>query len=512
MAPDVDTLPDDPKLLKSVLRAVLEDNRKLEDELALLKRAQFGRKSERIVNEQLLMPFAPIPSPPPPPEPPAGPEGASDTAPAPSGPTRKKNGHGRRPLPSHLERKGIDCDIPEGEKTCPHCHEKLKKIAEQIVERLEREPATLVVQQFIKAVYACVNCHECVKVAETPSAPIEKGLAGPGLLAQTIVNKYADHLPLERQSSIYAREGVELAPSTLGEWIGVSADLLKPIVDELELEVRRSKVIHFDETRIRVMEPGRGETRPAGIAAYIGDDEHPGVVYRFSPNLSKDDLYAFLGSFEGFLQADADRGYDKLYTPGKRIEAACWAHARRQFFDSIPTDPVNARGAIAWIRTLYDVEDVSRGRPPNEILALRQERALPVLVKFEPWLKEIGASVLPKSPMGRAIGYTLRNWAALRRYTEDGRLAIDNNVAERALRQVAVGRKNWLFAGSDDGGRRAAIHLTLVQTCKRVGVNPWEYLRDVLMRVSTTPESAVADLMPHRWKAAHPAKPPAPVE
>lgn len=502
---DVAALPEDPKLLKDVIKTLLEDNQRLEERLHILERTLFGRKSERIVSEQLLMPFAEVPAATP------TPSAAPDPPPAPpSTPPREKNGHGRKPLPPHLERKRIEHDVPEGERRCKVCQAALTRIAEQIVERYEREPATFIVEQIVKAVYACTKCHGCVIVAEAPSGPIEKGLGGAGAIAHVVVGKYADHLPLERQSEMYAREGVALSPSTLGEWVGVAADLLAPIRDAMAEDLLRSPKLHFDETTLRVMEPGRGETRRGSIAVYIGDDEHPHVVYRFSPNESKSAVYEFLERYRGYVHADAAPGYDNLYKSKERIEVACWSHTRRKFFDATSTEPVIGRAATAWIRRLYDVEDAVRGRPPDEIKDVRQERAKPVLVEFEPWLRKMLPSVLPKGPMGGAIQYALNNWCALTRYLENGILDIDNNIAERMLRAVAVGRKNWLFAGSDAGGIRAAVNYTLVQSCKRIDVNPWTYLKDVLVRVSTTPRSEIATLMPHHWKATHPSPPPAP--
>jgi transposase len=379
MVLDVATLPEDPKLLKDVIKTLLEDNQRLEERLHVLERSLFGKKSERIVSEQMLVPFGDLPvPPPPPPDPPPAP---------PSSPPGEKKGHGRKPLPAHLRRKRTTYDVPEGERRCKVCQAALIKIAEQIVERLEREPATFIVEQIAKAVYACTKCHGCVIVAEAPSGPIEKGLGGAGAIAHVVVGKYADHLPLERQSEMYAREGVDLSPSTLGEWIGVAADLLTPIRDVMAEEILRSRKLHFDETTLRIMEPGRGETRRGSISVYIGDDEHPHVVYRFSPNESKSVVYEVLDRYRGYVHADAAPGYDKLYKSKERIEVACWAHTRRKFFEAISTEPVIGRAAIAWIGRLYEVENTVRGRSPAEIKDARQERARPVLVEVEPWLR-----------------------------------------------------------------------------------------------------------------------------
>lgn len=316
----------------------------------------------------------------------------------------------------------------------------------------------------------------------------------------------ATHLPLHRLEGIFERQGVDLSRSTLCDWVRDSATLVEPIVRAMGREVLASKVIHTDDTPVRVQDRLHpGGTREGRLWVYIGDRDHPYTVFDYTPNRKRDGPAHFLDRYRGYLQADAFSGYDGIYAGGQVIEVACWAHARRKFYDAQTTDSQRAAAALAFIRQLYAVERQARDLGPEKRRELRQEHSRPVLERFRQWLDAQALAALPQSPMGQAIGYALGQWTALCRYLDDGDLAIDNNASERQLRAVAVGRKNWLFVGSDRGGRRAAIAYSLMATCKRHGVNPFAYLRDVLERVATHPSSGIAVLFPPNWKAAQQA-------
>lgn len=492
-------LPDDPAVLKGVITQLLEltqEQRRrigeLEHQVAQLRRLHFGHKSERLVPDQLTLAFA------------GRAFGAELPPPCPARAlepqSRPGNGHGRAPLPKHLRRIQVVHDLAAGDKRCAECGGTLVEFSQATCEQLEYTPASLVVVEHVRPKYACRACQGNVVVAPPPPAPIEKGLPGPGLLAYVAVAKYDDHLPLYRQQEIFRRQGVEIARSTLGDWVAATADLLAPVVEVMAKDLLASKKIHTDDIPVPVQDETRNHTRQGRLWVYLGDESHPHVVYRFSPNREQRWAQEFLKNFEGHLQADAYTGYDALYTTGRVVEVGCWAHARRKFFDAQISDAARAVTALGFIRRLYDVEEAAANVSAAERRSLRQDHARPVLGAFGRWLSDEGGSVLSQSPMGDAIGYVRRQWDALNRYLEDGDLAIDNNVAERSLRSVAIGRKNWQFCGSDEGGHRAAVLYSLIESCKRASVEPFAYLRDVLDRVSTHPAKAIERLMPCRWK------------
>jgi transposase len=367
---------------------------------------------------------------------------------------------------------------------------------------LDYQPASLFVVEHVRCKYACLHCQEHVSTADKPVQPIDKGLPGPGLLAHVIVSKYADHLPLHRLERIFGRQGVELSRSTLCDWMAAAADLLTPLAAVLKQKVLASRVIHTDDTPVPVLDEKRATTRQGRMWVYIGDRDHPYTVFDYTPTHARDGPKSFLGAFQGYLQADAFAGYDGIYATGKVLEVACWAHARRKFYEARTTDAERSHAALAWIRRLYDVEDRAKALSDAERCALRQAESRPLLTAFCQWLAEQRAAVLPKSPMGQAISYALSNGEALTRYTEAGFLAIDNNVSERTLRAVAVGRKNWLFCGSDKGGRTAATLASVIAGAQRHAVDPFAYLRDVLSRIRTTPADRLDELLPDRWAQA----------
>ena len=349
---------------------------------------------------------------------------------------------------------------------------------------------------------ACRCCERIVQVA-APSRPIERGLPGPGLLAHVLVSKYADHLPLYRQSAIYARDGVELDRSTLADWVGASARLLAPLVDALGRHVLATKKLHADDTPVPVLQPGRGTTKTGRLWTYVRDDRPaadttpPAVWFRYSPDRKGTHPAEHLQRFAGVLQADGYAGFDQLYEKGRIVEAACWAHARRKFYDlhKATGSPI-AQQALRRIGDLYDIEREIRGRPPDERRFERKARAGPLLDELRQWLQSTLSTISAKSELATAIRYALTRWQALSRYVDDGRIEIDNNAAERALRDVALGRKNYLFAGSDAGGERAAAIYSLLGTAKLNGIDPEGYLRTVLARIAEHPINRIEELLP----------------
>lgn len=455
--------------------------------------------------------------------------------------TPKGNGHGRRRLPSNLEREKVIHDLPEEEKPCPCCGKLRHIIGKETHEQLDYIPAKVKVIEHVRLKYGCPHCEANaspdgpqIVTAEKPLSPIEKGLAAPGLLSYVIVSKYGDHLPLHRLERILQRHGIEIARSTMCDWAAQCANLLRPLVDLMRRRVLESSVVHTDDTPVKVQDRSRTQTRTGRFWVYLGDDDHPYTAFTYTPSRSRDGPMAFLRDWgkdqRVYLQADAFGGYDGIYAGdagGHVTEVACWAHARRKFYDARTSDAAVSTQALAYIRLLYDVEDQAKnqakkaakqdsageasGRRFYEPLVaaryrLRQELAVPRLAQFRTWLEsrqaEHGGPVLPKSPMGQAMQYAFNQWEALCVYTTDGRLAIDNNASENALRRVALGRKNWLFAGSDKGGRTAATLFSLIATCQRHRVEPMAYLRDVLTRIAATPVSQLDPLLPDRWQPA----------
>ena len=353
--------------------------------------------------------------------------------------------------------------------------------------------------------------------AVKPESPIAKGLPGPGLLAHLIVSKYVDHLPLYRLERIYERQGVFLPRSTLCDWLAASARLLQPLYQLLAAAVLRSRVIHTDDTPVKLQKPPPDSAKTGRFWVYLGDREHPYNVFDFTPTRKREGPQEFLADFTGYLQADAFSGYDGLYLPeptsgaARILEVACNAHARRKFHEARTSDAARAHLALAYYLQLYELERAAKKLAFDEeqIRRMRQDLAVPILEKFAAWLQSQRAEVLPKSPLGEAIGYALNNWTALVRYTESGILAIDNNVAEREMKRIAIGRKNWLFVGSVAGGRTAAVLFSFTSTCQRLGIEPWAYLQNVLDRLPTTAADQLADLLPDRWQAARQAAAPA---
>jgi transposase len=360
-----------------------------------------------------------------------------------------------------------------------------------------------------------------VVIAPKPAQPIDKGLPGPGLLAFIITSKYCDHLPLYRQESIIGRHGVDIARSTLCDWMAACAELLRPLYDAMLADALLSRVIGIDETRLPVLEKGNDKTKSGRLWTVVGDRDHPNTVYFYTATKVRDGPAAILENYKGFMQADAANVFDGIYLPGDIVEVGCMAHSRRYFHDARTSDAARAAEALARIGFFYDVEREAKaiidkqelGNDAADALRLkmRQERTLPKLKEFKVWLEAQAKVVLPKSPMAQAVNYALNHWEALLRFTEHGFLNIDNNGAERALRPGAVGRKNWLFAGSDAGGHTTAVLYSLTQTCRRHGIDPFAYLQDVLTRLPKGDYQELSDLFPHRWAEAQRAKAEKPI-
>lgn len=467
-------------------------NEKLRFELACLKRARYGRSSEQLDGEisQLELSIEDL-------------EASVAELPVqlqPSEPTAVRPA--RRALPPQLPREQI---VHETACSCPECGGELRAAGEDVSEMLEWVPARYKVLRHVRPKFSCPRCQKLLQ-APAPARPIARGLAGPGLLAHVIVSKYQDHLPLYRQSQIFAREGIELERSTLADWVGGASELLSPLIEALRVYVLSAPKIHADDTPVPVLCPGRKSTRQGRLWTYVRDDrpagsaEAPAVFFRYSPDRKAERPREHLQGFQGILQADAYAGFEHLY--GERVqEAACWAHARRKFYDvHVEQDSPIAKEALERIGRLYAIEADIRGRPPDERRASRQSRAGPELQSLHAWLHSCLSSLSKKSELAIAIRYVLSRWAAFTRYRDDGRIEIDNNAAERALRAVALGRKNWLFAGSDDGGERAAALYTLLGTAHLNGLNLEAYLRHVFERLPEQPINQIEELLP--WALA----------
>jgi transposase len=412
-----------------------------------------------------------------------------------------RRGHGRRPLPDHLPVERIEVHPPESLRTCACCGTTLRRIGEETSERLDWRPGSFVRVQTARIKYAC-GCEEGgVTLAEPPASPVERGRAGPGLLAHVAIRKFEEAMPLHRLAASFARDGVDIPTSTLGDWVAQTADLGRPIVAAQVADMLRAHRIHTDDTGIPVL--AKGGVHRGHVWVYIADEDH--VLFRYTPRRTGDGPHDFLRGFTGYVQADAANLYDRLFRPAAAgdsaaIEVGCWAHARRKFVEAELTDRHRAQVALGFIKELYRIDAQVRDLSLAERTVVRGARAGPVLAAFRTWLDAEALVVLPKAPIAAALGYVRNQWDALTRFCEDGRLRLDNNAAERALRRVAVGRKNWLFAGSEAGAERACVLYSLLASCRLHGVHPFDYLRDILVRVSSHPARDVLALTPKYWK------------
>ena len=466
-----------------------------------MRRMIFGKKSEKVVVqlEQLEFQLEDLESTQ------AQAETAAEAATPSNTPVREQKARpARKPLPGHLPREVVS-HLPSGDY-CPDCGGALRAFGEDVTEQLEYIPESFKVIRHVRPKFACNGCDRVVE-APAPSRPIERGIAGPGLLAHVLVSKFADHLPLYRQSEIYARQGVEIERSTLAGWVGASSELLSPLVAALHRHVLAASKLHADDTPIPVLAPGNGKTKTGRLWTYVrddrpaGQDSPPAVWFAYSPDRKGEHPRQHLKNFKGALQADTYAGFHHIYGEGRIYEVACWAHARRKFHDIhvIHASPTTTE-ALARIGALYGIEEEVRGKPTERRREIRQTRARPLLDQLHEWMEKTLRSLSPKSETAGAIRYALSRWCALTRYADDGRLEIDNSAAERALRAVALGRKNFLFAGSDCGGERAANIYSLIESTKLNGLNPELYLRTVLAQIAEHPISRIEELLP--WNLA----------
>lgn len=481
----------------------------LQAQVAYLTRMVFGRRSEKFPDDPKqgrLFGELPQPAEAVPPE---------DDEPDPSPRRRRRKRHpGRGPLPENLPRRLHEIHPPESERTCPDCGTTKVIFGEDVTEELELVPAQFVVNRYVRYKYACRPCQGQVSVGPLPPRPLDKGIPGPGFLAQLVTSKYADALPLYRQQQIYRRHGLELPRSTLCGWVAYVALTLAPLVDALKRCVRASGHIHTDDTPVTVLDPS---VKPFGsrrgyMWVYIGDRGE--VVFEYTGSRKRDGPESFLKGYRGYLQADAFAGYNRICAGGDVVEVACWAHARRKFFDAQGAYGPEARRVLRLIGRLYAVEARAKrlGVTPERLLAWRQRHARRRLAQLRAELDRLSLVALPRSGLGTALGYTLNNWKALTRYTEAAFLAIDNNHSERQIKQLVIGRKNWLFAGSDEGARNAALLYSLVVSCKLAGVDPFAYLRDVLIRIHTHPAERFDELIPREWRTRFGTTNPAPAD
>lgn len=491
------SLPDDPDELRAFTALLLAEVRsqaalieKLRHQLAGHRSYRYGTSSESIEQLQLALESSEIAT-------------AAMTTRLRLPDEEPKNKPKRRPIPDHIPRQYIE--LTPGDDACAECGGKVRRLGEDVTEELEYVPGRFIVNRITRPRFACSGCDHFTQ-AQLPTRPIERGRPGPGLLTHVLVSKYADHLPLYRQSQIYEREGLDLDRSTLADWVGKSTALLEPLADAIGRHVLAGQAIFADDTPVKMLAPGTGKTQTARLWVY-GRDERPwsseappAAWYQFSGDRKGQNPKDHLNGYKGWMHADGYAGFEDLYRSGDIREVACMAHIRRKFVDVHKAQgSIIAEKAIKRIALLYAIEKQARGSPPKERRALRQAEAKPGFDDLEAWLHAQLPNISGKSPLAAAIRYALTRMKRLRPYLDHGILELDNNTAERAMRPVAIGRKNYLFAGSQNGGKAAAIAYTLIETAKLNDVDPQEWLADILARIADTKITQIDDLLPWNW-------------
>jgi transposase len=505
----LDQLPDDTQALKRIIAAMAQDAvvaqaeiAKLRFQLARYRRAEFGRSSEKLAHEaeQLELAIETLEA-----DQAERIAAASPVVAAAIESAVEAQKPARRPLPEHLPREEIRHRAPGA---CPSCGGGLRRIGDDVSETLDYVPGRFKVVRHIREKLSCRVC-DTVVAAPAPDHAIARGRAGAGLLAHIVVSKYDDHLPLYRQAEIFAREGVSLETSTLSGWVGATAAALQPLIDALATEVMASDTLHVDDTPVPVLAPGTGKTKTGRLWTYVRDerpfvgDRPPAALFFYSPDRKGEHPRQHLERFAGVIHADGYAGFNELFASGQIAEAACWAHVRRKFFDvHVATASPIAKEALDRIGQLYRVEQTIYGAASDHRRRERQQQSKPIAEALAAWADATVHKLSRKSELAAAFRYMQGRWAALVRCLDDGRLALDNNPAERALRGVAIGRKNYLFAGSDAGGRRAAAMYSLIESAKLNGLNPQLYLADVLARIADHPARQIAELLPSNWQPA----------
>ena len=502
--PTPEALPDDIAALKRIITDMARDAVTAQAEIARLKfqlaryrRAEFGRSSEKLEREaeQLELAIEALET--------DQAERLGAISPEAAAAIESAQKPARRPLPDHLPREEVVHSAPP---VCPSCGGGLRRIGEDVSETLDYVPGRFKVVRHIREKLSCRAC-DTVVAAPAPDHAIARGRAGAGLLAHIVVSKYDDHLPLYRQAEIYAREGVELETSTLSGWVGATAAVLKPLVDALAAGIVASDTLHVDDTPVPVLAPGTGKTKTGRLWVYVRDERPfagarpPAALFRYSQDRKGEHPQAHLKKFTGVIHADGYAGFNELFAGNRITEAACWAHVRRKFFDvhAANASPI-AKEALDRIGQLYGVEETITGLSPEQRRRERQQRSKPIAAALAAWADDTARKLSRKSELAAAFRYMRGRRIALGRCFEDGRLALDNNPAERALRGVAIGRKNYLFAGSDAGGYRAAAMYSLIETAKLNDINPQLYLTDVLTRIADHPARQIAELLPWQWQ------------
>ncbi len=527
----VDDLPDDVATLRRMLIAAHEagaareaelaaakaglinktlEIEKLKVQLARLRRQQFGRSSEKIdrIIEQLELMLDELET-----EAAIGPttDVSSATVDEDESAATRKRSPGRRPLPEHLPRREI---VHTPSCLCPACGGAMRKVGEDVSEVLDYIPGRFEVIRHIRPAFSCRACESMVQMP-MPSLPIERGRPSPGLLAHILVSKYCDHTPLYRQAGIYAREGVDLDRAVMANWVGKSVWIAAPLVEAIGDHVMAAAALHGDDTPVPVLAPGAGKTKTGRLWVYLRDERPhagpapPAVIYRYSADRKGEHPRRHLARFRGFLHADGYAGFGPLYQAGggkaaNVAEVFCWAHVRRKFHDLHLTGSPLAKEALDRIGRLFDIERAANGLPPDMRRRIRQSRAVPLVEELAAFLDATLPKLSGKSELAGAIRYARSRWPALTQYLRDGHLEISNNAAERAIRPLALGRKNWIFAGSDSGGERAAAMYSLIETAKLNGLDPEAYLRDVLGRIADHPINRIAELLPWNIDFARP--------